>query len=294
MSNTPVMDSPEVLGHALCRHVPDMRKGFTIQTRHGDIYVTADDAAPFAGAMERLLMRKISLIQDEQLGQGSDTSRDPIYSPKLAAQLERNLATIDENNRRILALEPVLTQKLHFSITEGARHNLLQNIRELGTQTEQATREATRANGKCLLSEKDIAQNLMMGRVGGEEFDDKYNAALQELITQQSSTKHEELSPLSRNELGRQITELKKVADEEVAAAMNKAPGMTWFIQCLMMYDDGIMPADNVVRAARECLQLPTPVSPAFNRLGKLNCRLYRGPHRATASGQEAGDSHDQ
>ncbi len=112
MSNTPVMDSPEVLGHALCRHVPDMRKGFTIQTRHGDIYVTADDAAPFAGAMERLLMRKISLIQDEQLGQDSDTARVPLYTPKLAAQLERNLATIEENNQRILALEPFSRNEL--------------------------------------------------------------------------------------------------------------------------------------------------------------------------------------
>ncbi|MBG6244765.1 hypothetical protein CS369_08285 [Candidatus Symbiopectobacterium sp. 'North America'] len=57
------MDSPEVLGYALCRHIPDMRKGFTIQTRHGDIYATADDAAPFANAMERVLMSKIRQIQ---------------------------------------------------------------------------------------------------------------------------------------------------------------------------------------------------------------------------------------
>lgn len=75
MSNTPVMDSPEVLGHALCRHVPDMRKGFTIQTRHGDIYVTADDAAPFADAMERLLMSKIRQIQ----GEGSPERDQQLY-----------------------------------------------------------------------------------------------------------------------------------------------------------------------------------------------------------------------
>lgn len=75
MSNTPVMDSPEVLGHALCRHVPDMRKGFTIQTRRGDIYVTADDAAPFADAMERLLMSKIRQIQ----GEGSSEHDAELY-----------------------------------------------------------------------------------------------------------------------------------------------------------------------------------------------------------------------
>lgn len=132
MSKTLVMDSPEALGRALCHHVPDMRNGFTIQTCHGDIYVTADDAAPFANAMELLLMRKISLIQDEQLGKGSDTSRYPLYTPKAAAKLERNLATIEANNQRILALEPV----------------------------DQLLREATRSDGKCLLSREAALQML--------------------------------------------------------------------------------------------------------------------------------------
>ncbi|MCW2478858.1 hypothetical protein [Candidatus Symbiopectobacterium sp. NZEC135] len=290
MSNTPVMDSPEVLGHALCRHVPDMRKGFTIQTRHGDIYVTADDAAPFAGAMERLLMRKISLIQDEQLEQNGDTSRDPIYSQKLAAQLERNLATIDENNRQILALEPVLTQKLHFSITEGARHNLLQNIRELGNQTEQATREATRANGKCLLSEKDIAQNLMMSRVGGEEFDDKYKAALQELITQQSSTKHEELSHEEKAHLVSQINALQDVAKQECDRAQKQMPGLEWLAIVMMAYEDKAIPANSVINMIRNHFNLSTPISPATSLLGKLSHRLYTGRVHDTASDAKAGD----
>ncbi|MEC5319009.1 hypothetical protein VSX61_08675 [Brenneria populi subsp. brevivirga] len=104
MSNTPVIDSPEALGAALCRHVPDMSKGFTLQTRHGDIYVTADDAAPFAGAMERLLLRKIAQIQDEQRGPNSDAQCYPIHTPSTAAQLERNLATIEENDRLIREL----------------------------------------------------------------------------------------------------------------------------------------------------------------------------------------------
>ena len=198
---TDVIDSPEALGAALCRHVPDMANGFTITTRDSQLQLTvaAEDTRPFMVAMERLLKGKIRQIQRKHQGRVLDEKREQI----------------EANNQKIA--------------------------------------EQIRSNGK----------NLSF--TGPAE-------------------------PLSRNELVRQITELKKVADEEVATAMNKAPGMTWFIQCLMMYDDGIMPAENVVRAARECLKLPTPVSPAFNQLGKLNCRLYRGPHRAKASDQEAGD----
>lgn len=192
---TAVIDSPEALGLALCRHLPDMASGFTITTRENQLQmtVTAEDTNPFMVAMERLLQGKIRQIQRGHQG-----------------------GVLDEGDNQKIA-------------------------------------ESIRSNGKNL-SVADSAESL------------------------------------SRYELVQQITELKKVADEQIAAAMNKAPGMTWFIQCLMMYDDGIMPAENVVRAARQCLKLPTPVAPAFNQLGKLNCRLYRGPHRATASDQEAGD----
>lgn len=196
---TAVIDSPEALGAALCRHVPDMANGFTITTRDSQLQltVTAEDTRPFMVAMERLLKGKIRQIQRGNQGR----------------VLDSKLAQINQNGEKLTAAE--------------------------------------------------IAEKYCNYRSD---------------------------QPESRDELVRQIMELKKIADEEVAAAMNKAPGMTWFIQCLMMHDDGIMPAENVVKAARECLKLPTPVSPAFNRLGKLNCRLYRGPHRATASDQEAGD----
>lgn len=282
MSNTPVMDSPEVLGHALCHHVPDMRKGFTIQTRHSDIYVTADDAAPFASAMERLLMRKISLIQDEQLEQGSDTSLYPIYTPKSAAQLERNLATIEENNRRIQALKPVIeaqtaTQELYFAISKEAEQKVLQNIRERRTQTEQATCEATRANGKCLLSEKEIAQNLMMGRVGGEEFDDKYNAALQEPITQQNSTKHEELSHEEKAHLTSQINALQDVVKQECDRAQKQMPGLEWLAIAMMAYEDKAIPANSVINMIRNHFNLPTPISPATSLLGETQSQVVYG-----------------
>ncbi|HIG8799236.1 TPA: hypothetical protein ACYEOW_005591 [Raoultella terrigena] len=60
-----LMDSPEALGQALCRHVPDMANGFTITTRDGQLQLTvnAQDTTPFVSAMKRLLMSKIRQIQ---------------------------------------------------------------------------------------------------------------------------------------------------------------------------------------------------------------------------------------
>lgn len=48
---TAVIDSPEALGLALCRHVPDMANGFTITTRDSQLQltVTAEDTRPFMG-----------------------------------------------------------------------------------------------------------------------------------------------------------------------------------------------------------------------------------------------------
>ncbi|HCT3398843.1 hypothetical protein NGC52_21065 [Klebsiella michiganensis] len=62
---TAVIDSPEALGLALCRHVPDMANGFTITTRDSQLQltVTAEDTRPFMVAMERLLKGKIRQIQ---------------------------------------------------------------------------------------------------------------------------------------------------------------------------------------------------------------------------------------
>ncbi|WP_320377222.1 hypothetical protein [Escherichia coli] len=63
--NTAVIDSPESLGAALCRHLPDMASGFTITTRENQLQMTvsAEDTSPFMVAMERLLQGKINQIQ---------------------------------------------------------------------------------------------------------------------------------------------------------------------------------------------------------------------------------------
>lgn len=81
---TDVIDSPEALGVALCRHVPDMANGFTITTRDSQLQMTisAEDTRPFMVAMERLLKGKIRQIQrghrcrvlDEKAASRTDTT----------------------------------------------------------------------------------------------------------------------------------------------------------------------------------------------------------------------------
>lgn len=83
---TAVIDSPEALGLALCRHVPDMANGFTITTRDSQLQltVTSEDTRPFMVAMERLLKGKIRQIQRGHQGR----------------VLDERWAQIDANNRK--------------------------------------------------------------------------------------------------------------------------------------------------------------------------------------------------
>lgn len=90
---TAVIDSPEALGAALCRHVPDMANGFTITTRDSQLQltVTAEDTRPFMAAMERLLKGKIRQIQREHQERVLDEKWDQIEANnrKFAEQVRR-------------------------------------------------------------------------------------------------------------------------------------------------------------------------------------------------------------
>ncbi|WP_447880855.1 hypothetical protein [Serratia fonticola] len=63
MPSTTIVDSVETLNAALLWHVPDMQHGFTICTYHGEITIRAEDAQPFAAALESLLLQKIRQVQ---------------------------------------------------------------------------------------------------------------------------------------------------------------------------------------------------------------------------------------
>ncbi len=54
--------SEDFVGHvnyALSKQVPDMSRGFTIQTNYGDLEVSAKDAPAFAKLAEKMLLAKV-------------------------------------------------------------------------------------------------------------------------------------------------------------------------------------------------------------------------------------------
>lgn len=103
--NTAVIDSPEALGAALCRHVPDMANGFTIITRDSQLQltVTSEDTRPFMVAMVRLLKGKIRQIQRGHQGRVLDERWAQIdaNNRKFAEQVRR-ADKIEANNRQVV------------------------------------------------------------------------------------------------------------------------------------------------------------------------------------------------
>lgn len=51
------------IGYALAKKVPDMRRGFRVETRYGEIEVNDEDAKPFADLMVKLLERNLKLAR---------------------------------------------------------------------------------------------------------------------------------------------------------------------------------------------------------------------------------------
>ena len=47
------------ISYALCKQVPDMLRGFTIQTNYGDLFIDEDDAEKFARLAEKLLSDRL-------------------------------------------------------------------------------------------------------------------------------------------------------------------------------------------------------------------------------------------
>jgi hypothetical protein len=56
MTNTP--------DYILSRHVPDMKRGFIIQTNYGDCHIDADEAAPFIELLKQTMRAR---LRDERL-----------------------------------------------------------------------------------------------------------------------------------------------------------------------------------------------------------------------------------
>lgn len=48
------------LSYALNRHVPDMARGFTIETNYGPLRIEGEDAAPFVALADKLVRERLA------------------------------------------------------------------------------------------------------------------------------------------------------------------------------------------------------------------------------------------
>lgn len=55
----------DALEYALAKVLPDMERGFTINTNYGELVIDADDAAPIIKSVTKTLERKIAKARKE-------------------------------------------------------------------------------------------------------------------------------------------------------------------------------------------------------------------------------------
>lgn len=74
------------LSYALAKKVPDMRRGFRVETRYGEIEVSAEEAKPFADLMQRMLEeRRAALVRyNLQVRAPQPSVNGPDYLDRLA------------------------------------------------------------------------------------------------------------------------------------------------------------------------------------------------------------------
>lgn len=58
-----MLNKQEWISYDLSKKVPDMRRGFRIETCYGEINIDEADAKPFADMVERLLTKKLNAVQ---------------------------------------------------------------------------------------------------------------------------------------------------------------------------------------------------------------------------------------
>lgn len=53
----------ERLSYALAKQIPDMERGFTIQTSYGDLHIEAEDAPRFVALARSILQRRLARLE---------------------------------------------------------------------------------------------------------------------------------------------------------------------------------------------------------------------------------------
>ncbi|PIV87610.1 MAG: hypothetical protein COW48_10475 [Hydrogenophilales bacterium CG17_big_fil_post_rev_8_21_14_2_50_63_12] len=64
-----MLNKQEWISYDLAKKVPDMRRGFRIETHYGEIDIDGEDAKPFAELLERLLKKKLAAL-NKDINQG--------------------------------------------------------------------------------------------------------------------------------------------------------------------------------------------------------------------------------
>ncbi|HAV2045365.1 TPA: hypothetical protein JHJ56_002998 [Raoultella ornithinolytica] len=155
---TAVIDSPEALGAALCRHVPDMANGFTITTRDSQLQltVTAEDTRPFMVAMERLLKGKIRQIQRGHQGRvlnsklalinqsGEKLTAAEIAQKYCLPQTALPLSAMQDREKRDYATRHMNLEELNtildYAVEQGMPEQMLSPFRN-GVKTREQARK---------------------------------------------------------------------------------------------------------------------------------------------------------
>lgn len=57
-----MLNKQEWISYDLAKKVPDMRRGFRIETNYGEIDIDGEDAKTFAELVERLLKKKLAAL----------------------------------------------------------------------------------------------------------------------------------------------------------------------------------------------------------------------------------------
>jgi len=60
------IDTVETIGYALAKQVPDMERGFTIQTSYGELRIDAEDAARVAKVVRSILQKHLKRAKVQQ------------------------------------------------------------------------------------------------------------------------------------------------------------------------------------------------------------------------------------
>lgn len=105
--------SPEWIAYDLAKKVPDMRRGFRIETHYGEIDIDEANAKPFADLVERLLNKQIK----------KQDGRPPLHAALKGALRKTILKWVDYHRPNQVSSAALLAY-LQLDFSDLTRHEL--------------------------------------------------------------------------------------------------------------------------------------------------------------------------